>query len=177
MMAGSNMKIGNKVMLIGGVALVLYINSLFGFLDLGSSRWNEKLLNDKSGFEKEWRVIALRETSNFFGNNQDYYLHGFGWGVFVEAYQQYINPTAEMDMHNTYLQFLFEVGVFPFIYFLLIFVLPTVVIFLRSFRSQLIYIPFIVLPYFENNLNTGQFVFFPFMFTLFFIGRHRSSHV
>jgi O-antigen ligase len=176
LMGGSNLKLTYKILIVLGIVMVVFLNFEFGWLDLGTSRFNEKLVNSRSGFEKEWRVIVLRETSSFFQGNQDFYLHGFGWGVFVEAYQQFISPTAEMDMHNTYLQLLFEVGIFPFAYFLIVFLIPTVYKFLMHYRNYLIFIPFIILPYFENNLNSGQFVFFPFMFTLFFISRHINKH-
>jgi O-antigen ligase len=173
--SGPRVSVGYKVLTLFAIILVVLINLQFELLDLGTSRFNDKLLGDKTNLGKEFRVVVFENTKQFFYFHQEYYFHGFGWGVFVPAYQKFIDSTNDMDMHNTYLQLLYETGVFSFIVFLFAFFLPAAFKFFVYFKQYLIFLPFLILPYFENNLNSGQFVFFPFMFTLFYLGSYRTD--
>jgi hypothetical protein len=173
--AGPRVSPGYKIVTVVAIIAVFLINFQFGLIDLDSSRFNDKLLGDKTNLGKEFRVQVFENTKNFFYFHQQYYLHGFGWGVFVPAYQQFVDSTNDMDMHNTYLQLLYESGVFVFIIFLLVFFIPAAIKYFVFLSKYLIFLPFVILPYFENNLNSGQFVFFPFMFTLFYLGSYRPE--
>jgi O-antigen ligase len=73
------------------------------------------------------------------------------------------------DIHNTYLQFLFENGIFTFLALLFLFIIPSVYNFIRSSKIFYVFIPAMVIPYFENNLNAGQFLFFPFVLCFIYL--------
>jgi hypothetical protein len=171
--AGPSVKPSNKLLIVLAILAVILLNFKFGFVDLTNTRFNDKLLGDKSNLSNEFRVVVFENTKNYFYFHQEYYLHGFGWGVFVPAYQQMIDSSNDMDMHNTYLQLLYECGSLVFIIFVFIFFLPAIFKFLVYMNRYIIFLPFLILPYFENNLNSGQFVFFPFMFTLFFVSGYK----
>lgn len=173
--AGPRVSAGYKILTVLAIIAVFVINAQFGLIDLDSTRFNDKLLGDKTNLGKEFRVQVFENTRNFFYFHQEYYFHGFGWGVFVPAYQQFVDSTNDMDMHNTYLQLLYESGLFVFILFILLFFIPAAVKFFLYLSKYLVFLPFVILPYFENNLNSGQFVFFPFMFTLFYLSSFQTS--
>jgi hypothetical protein len=174
---GAGIKISYKFLLAFTILSILFINNEYNLIDLGTSRFNDKLVGNRVNFNKEIRVIILDNTRDFFYFNQTFFLHGFGLGVFVKAYQKYINAANDMDMHNTYAQLLYECGIFPFAVFVGFFLLPSVWKYFLYLRKYLIFLPFIILPYFENNLNSGQFVFFPFFFTLFFVSSFKRQRV
>jgi hypothetical protein len=172
---GPRVSVGYKALTVLAILGVFLVNLQFELIDLDSTRFNDKLLGDKTNLGKEFRVRVFENTRNFFYFHQEYYFHGFGWGVFVPAYQQFVDSTNDMDMHNTYLQLLYESGLFVFIVFLLVFFLPAAIKFFLYLRQYLVFLPFVILPYFENNLNSGQFVFFPFMFTLFYLSSYKPA--
>ena len=67
------------------------------------------------------------------------------------------------DYHNTYFEILFGCGVFTFCIYVYLFVYKPSNFFYKNHLSYFpILLPIIIIPYFENNLTSGQFLFFPF---------------
>jgi O-antigen ligase len=95
------------------------------------------------------------------------YVTGLGFDVYTESIRQItrIKPT---NAHNSYLELFVTTGILVFGLFVLAFLLPTL---LRYFwfdaRAFAFLPPILIIPYFENNLGAGQFLFFPWMFILF----------
>jgi hypothetical protein len=119
----------------------------------------EKNVNQSS--EGEPRVLAAQEMAVLFNSKMQYWLFGVGFA------NDYYLDKADLgigDYHNTYYEILFGCGALVFIlYIYIMLVKPLLKIYNEYLEFFPIAIPVIVIPYFENNLTAGQFLFFPFV--------------
>ena len=100
---------------------------------------------------------------------------GFGFDNFKAGLSAYGGIKTDLASHNSYLELLFSSGLFTFLFFLIFFAANAILKYLRFDSSRFVYVPMlIIVPYFESNLNAGQFLFFPWMTVLFFY-IHASS--
>ena len=100
---------------------------------------------------------------------------GFGFDNFKAGLSAYGGIKTDLASHNSYLELLFSSGLFTFLFFLILFAGNAILKYLRFDSSRFVYVPMlIIVPYFESNLNAGQFLFFPWMTVLFFY-IHASS--
>jgi O-antigen ligase len=124
--------------------------------------------------EKEYRIIALNWLVNYYNENIHLWFTGIGFNQLGDLLNSKVifsvgEFKVQGDIHNSYFQFLFENGLITFGAFMFIYILPSILNFLNSQRLLYFYIPAMVIPYFENNLNAGQFLFFPFVFSFIYL--------
>ena len=94
---------------------------------------------------------------------------GFGFDNFKAGLSAYGGIKTDLASHNSYLELLFSSGLFTFLFFLIFFAGNAILKYLRFDSNRFVYVPMlIIVPYFESNLNAGQFLFFPWMTILFF---------
>ncbi len=118
-----------------------------------------------------------RELANLcfdtFSENPTLVLTGFGFYAYKEALQElndkYNPETLRINFHNSYYELLFGCGIIIFTFFLFFFVGRTLVFFFRYHSSVYTFLPPVLLiPFFENNFNPGQFLFFPWFLIMFY---------
>ncbi len=94
---------------------------------------------------------------------------GFGFDNFKAGLYVYGGVQTELASHNSYLELLFSAGIFTFLFFLIFMVFNAIIKYLKFDSQQFVYMPMIlIIPYFESNLNAGQFLFFPWLTFLFY---------
>ncbi|MBD0254333.1 MAG: O-antigen ligase family protein [Cytophagales bacterium] len=100
---------------------------------------------------------------------------GFGYDNFREGISYYRGITLDLPSHNSYLELFITTGFFSFILFLVFLVLNGIGLYLAYDVRKFVFFPtFMIIPFFESNLNAGQFLFFPWM-TFMFYYLHRQS--
>ncbi len=94
---------------------------------------------------------------------------GFGFDNFRAGLSTYGGVQTDLASHNSYLELLFSTGLFSFLFFIIVIVFNALFKYIRFDSQQFIFMPMLlIIPYFESNLNAGQFLFFPWMTFLFF---------
>ena len=94
---------------------------------------------------------------------------GFGFDNFKAGLSAYGGIKTELASHNSYLEIFFSSGIFTFLFFLIVIVGNAIIKYIKFDSQQFIYLPMLlIVPYFESNLNAGQFLFFPWMGFLFY---------
>jgi O-antigen ligase len=151
------------------VILSMYvIISLYGDKD---SALNRRLEKTETQLEKgDARSQSRQLGFDTMGENPISIVTGFGFFAFSQAMIT-LNPKVEkvVGLHNSYLELLFGSGLFIFAFFLFFFVGKTVWYFARYHSAQYIFLPPILLiPFFENNINPGHFLFFPWFAIMFY---------
>lgn len=104
---------------------------------------------------------------------------GFGFFTFREA-MALLNPTVTevVGLHNSYLELFFGCGLFVFTFFLVFFVGKTVWNFTIYHSNRYTFLPPILLiPFFENNFNPGQFLFFPWFAIMFYYIHYNEQQI
>ncbi len=72
------------------------------------------------------------------------------------------------NYHNSYFEILFGLGVPLFILFMVFMLYEPIKQFLkRVSKYDLLLIPLVIIPFFESNLTSGQFLFFPWFSYVF----------
>jgi O-antigen ligase len=100
---------------------------------------------------------------------------GFGFDNFRAGLAEYGGVKTDLAAHNSYLELLFSTGIFCFLFFVIVLVINALVKYIKFDSQQFIFMPMLlIIPYFESNLNAGQFLFFPWITFLFFY-THLSS--
>jgi hypothetical protein len=163
-----------------GLVYIIINSDFFSFTDtrLISNDSNDISL-DK---ENEYRFLVLDWLFTYYNSHVNLWFTGIGFnqlGIFMDenAFVAIGDTKVSGDIHNSYLQMVFELGIFTFSVFLFLFVLPA---FYNLVRSDLVvfgFIPSLVIPYFENNLNSGQFLFFPFVFSLIYLSYDKIGKI
>jgi O-antigen ligase len=96
-------------------------------------------------------------------------LTGFGYDNFQEGIAQYRGIELELRSHNSYLELFITTGFFSFLFFLIFLVLNALIRYVLFDIRRFVFLPtFMIIPFFESNLNAGQFLFFPWMTFLFY---------
>lgn len=94
---------------------------------------------------------------------------GFGFDNFREGLEQYAGIRTDLASHNSYLEVFFSSGAIVFLFFLVFMVGNALHKYIRFDSRHFVFFPMLmIVPYFESNLNAGQFLFFPWMTFLFF---------
>lgn len=125
---------------------------------------------------KEVRLELAEHAFQIFENNPRVFFTGFGFDNFQAGLQYYAGVQTELASHNSYLEILFSGGGITFVFFLCFFVFNAAIKYYRFDSQYFIFMPpFLIIPYFESNLNAGQFLFFPWMTFLFYY-LHASSN-
>jgi O-Antigen ligase len=94
---------------------------------------------------------------------------GFGFDNFRAGLKAYGGVKTDLASHNSYLELFFSGGIFNFLFFIVFLVYNAIVKYIRFDSRRFVFVPMIlIIPYFETNLNAGQFLFFPWMTFLFY---------
>jgi hypothetical protein len=94
---------------------------------------------------------------------------GFGFDNFREGLERYAGIRTELASHNSYLEVFFSSGVLVFLFFMAFMVGNALLKYSRFDSRLFVFFPMpMIVPYFESNLNAGQFLFFPWMTFMFF---------
>lgn len=122
----------------------------------------------------EMATLALRVLDN----NPNLILTGFGYDNFRNGIKAYTGIELELPSHNSYLELLTTTGAISFLFFFFCFFLNALVQYILYDIKKFVYLPtLLIIPFFESNLNSGQFLFFPWMTFLFFYIHCRSPQV
>jgi len=122
----------------------------------------------------EMATLALRVLDD----NPNLILTGFGYDNFRNGIKAYTGIELELPSHNSYLELLTTTGAISFLFFFFCFFLNAVVQYILYDIRKFIFLPtLLIIPFFESNLNSGQFLFFPWMTFLFFYIHFRSPQV
>ncbi|NBB19691.1 hypothetical protein GVN20_10045 [Runella sp. CRIBMP] len=117
----------------------------------------------------EVRFKLAEQALGIFINNPEVFFTGFGFDGFRAGLQFYAGIRTDLASHNSYLEILFSGGIFSFLCFIVFFALNALLKYVRFDSQSFVFLPaLMVIPYFESNLNAGQFLFFPWMTFLFY---------
>lgn len=117
----------------------------------------------------EVRFKLAEQAFGIFTTNPEVLFTGFGFDNFRAGLQYYAGIRTDLASHNSYLEILFSGGLFSFLFFVISFALNALIKYIRFDSQYFIFFPtLMVIPYFESNLNAGQFLFFPWMTFLFY---------
>lgn len=111
-------------------------------------------------------------------NHPNLILTGFGYDNFRNGIKVYTGIELELPSHNSYLELLTTTGAISFLFFFFCFFLNAVVQYIWYDIKKFVYLPtLLIIPFFESNLNSGQFLFFPWMTFMFFYIHYRSPQI
>jgi O-Antigen ligase len=115
------------------------------------------------------RFDLMQSGFKAFSSNPTLFFTGFGFDNFREGLLRYAGVKTELASHNSYLEIFFGTGVISFVFFLIFMVANAILKFVRFDSRQYTFLPaLLIIPYFESNLNAGQFLFFPWMTMMFY---------
>jgi O-Antigen ligase len=101
---------------------------------------------------------------------------GFGFDNFRAGLATYGGIKTELASHNSYLELLFGSGLFVFGFFMIFLVFNALQKYVHFDSRRFVFMPMLfIVPYFESNLNAGQFLFFPWMTFLFYYAHVTST--
>jgi O-antigen ligase len=162
------------IKILSTIAAIGFILNLYSDRD---SALNKRFQKTETQLEKGDARSAIYDLGFVtMADNPVTLITGFGFYTPAEA-MLILNKNANKkvlevySLHNSYLELLFGSGLFIFAFFLVFFVGNTVWCFTIRHSSRYIFLPPILLiPFFENNFNPGQFLFFPwFIIMLYYI--------
>ncbi|WP_378410940.1 O-antigen ligase family protein [Rhodocytophaga aerolata] len=147
------------------------------------SALNKRLAKTETQLEKGDARSAIYELGfNTMANHPENILTGFGFYTFREAMFELnsnVDPKVlRINLHNSYLELFFGSGLFVFTFFLLFFVGKSLWNFAVYHSSRYTFLPPILLiPFFENNFNPGQFLFFPWFAIMFYYIHYNERQI
>lgn len=158
---------------------VLIAGSVTYMLADPNSAVNKRIEKTEQQVEKgESRFEMAQIALETMQENPETLFTGFGFDNFREGIAYYKNVEMELRSHNSYLELLTTTGIFTFTFFFVFMVLNAAVKYVRYDIRKFIFVPPVfIIPFFESNLNAGQFLFFPWMLTMFFYVHYRSTQV
>ncbi len=128
-----------------------------------------------SAYMVDSRATARAIGSLAFINNPQLFLTGMGIFQFREGLAKYA-PWADSNyyrsgVHSSYLEIYFGCGFLVFAFFLWHFTLKPILIYIKYLRTQLLFFVgvAIIIPFFESNITGGQFLFYPWFISVFFL--------
>jgi len=117
----------------------------------------------------EIRFKLAETATNTFLDNPLLLITGFGFDGFQKGLKYYAGVKTDLAPHNSYLEIFFSSGILAFLFFMVFFAGNAVWKYLRFDSQHFVFFPMLlIVPYFESNLNAGQFLFFPWMTILFY---------
>jgi O-antigen ligase len=143
----------------------LILVAAFYFTTAKESAVTQRLTKTKAQLERvEPRLESARMAFHAL-NVQGYrYLTGLGYDVYQESIRT-ITRVQPRKAHNSYVELFVNTGVVIFSIFVLTLLLPAIIRYTKWDMGQFAFLPpILIIPYFENNLGAGQFIFYPWMF-------------
>ncbi len=128
-----------------------------------------------SAYLVDSRATARAIGSLAFINNPHLYFTGMGIFVFRDGLHEYAfwaDPNYyRSGVHSSYLEIYFGSGLLVFAFFLWNFVWKPVRIYIRYLRVPMLFFVgvAIIIPFFESNITGGQFLFYPWFISVFFL--------
>ena len=117
----------------------------------------------------EIRFKLAEKAIEVFVNSPSVLVTGFGFDAFRAGLEHYAGLRTDLASHNSYLEILFSGGLFSFLFIVIFYAINAFIKYLRFDSQQYVFLPaLMIIPYFESNLNAGQFLFFPWMTFLFY---------
>lgn len=162
-LAGRNIGLLPRLgIVLGAVLAVLYL------VDNTESAVNQRLRKSESQLETvEPRLLSARQAFHALDTHEERYITGVGFDLYGEAIWRITNVYPR-KAHNSYLELFVNCGAIVSLIFLLGLVVPALFRYLRYDAGDFAFVPpILIIPYFENNLGAGQFLFYPWMFLFF----------
>lgn len=135
----------------------------------------DSVVNLRAGYAEirqqrgEVRFKLAETATNAFLDNPILLFTGFGFDGFQKGLKYYAGVKTDLAPHNSYLEIFFSSGILAFIFFMFFFAGNALWKYLLFDSQYFVFFPMLLLvPYFESNLNAGQFLFFPWMTILFY---------
>jgi len=126
----------------------------------------------------EIRFQLAQKAFEVFTNDPSVLLTGFGFDNFRAGLEVYAKVRTELASHNSYLEILFSGGLLSFLFFMIFYAVNAFWVYFRYDSQYFVFLPsLMIIPYFESNLNAGQFLFFPWMTVLFYYIHVRSLQI
>ena len=126
----------------------------------------------------EIRFQLAQKAFEVFTNDPGVLLTGFGFDNFKAGLEVYADVHTDLASHNSYLEILFSGGLLSFLFFLIFYAINAFWVYVRYDSPYFVFLPsLMIIPYFESNLNAGQFLFFPWMTVLFYYIHVRSLQI
>ena len=124
----------------------------------------------------EIRFELAQKAINLLLEHPGLIFTGFGFDNFRAGLETYGGIKTDLASHNSYLELLFGSGLFVFLFFMIFFAINALRKYVIFDSPQFVFMPMLlIVPYFESNLNAGQFLFFPWMTFLFYYVHVTSS--
>ncbi|QHT66079.1 O-antigen ligase family protein [Rhodocytophaga rosea] len=164
-----------SVLLVSFFVIQLYGNE--------NSAFNKRLDKTETQLEKgDARTQTYALGYETMADNPSTIITGFGFYAFREALISFNKEITidklKISLHNSYYELLFGSGIFIFTFFVVLFVLNTLLSFFRFHSAHYIFLPpLIFIPFFENNFNPGQFLFFPWFSIMFYYMHYREKQI
>jgi len=128
-----------------------------------------------SAYMADSRATARAIASLAFINNPQLYFTGMGIFAFRDGLHEYA-PWADANyyrsgIHSSYLEIYFGSGILVFAFFLWYFTLKPLLTYLKYFRNKMLFYfgATLIIPFFESNITAGQFMFYPWFISIFFL--------
>jgi O-antigen ligase len=131
---------------------------------------NQRIHRSEQQLEKgEYRFQLAKTAFAIMYENPHLLLTGFGYDNALEGIAHYSGISFDLPSHNSYLELFITTGFISFLFFLIFLVLNALFRYVLFDSRQFVFLPtFMIIPFFESNLNAGQFLFFPWMTFLFY---------
>jgi O-antigen ligase len=169
-----------KMSLIAKVVTAILITAATSY-QLGdpASALNKRIEKSENQLEKgEYRFQMADVAMDTMFENPELLLTGFGFDNSREGIAQYTGITFALPTHNSYLELFITTGLFSFAFFLIFLVLNAIIKYILYDIRRYIFLPtFMIIPFFESNLNAGQFLFFPWMTFMFYYVHSGSRQI
>jgi len=133
---------------------------------------SEQLENEEEA--KDTRTTARKVGFSILNENPIFYITGFGIFSFKEAVRK-LEPSISISLyrsgvHNSYLELFFGSGVLIFTMFFSQYIFKPIILYFKHMKNNFLFVlPVFIIPLFESNLTGGQFLFYPWFTTSFFI--------
>jgi O-antigen ligase len=170
----------NKVRFAYKILISLFIVGIsFYMIQNENSAINKRIKKTEAQIEKGESRFTMAETALETMNENPYLLiTGFGFDNFREGIFYYKQIRFKLPSHNSYLELFTTTGGISFIFFFVFFILNALVKYIKYDIRKFIYLPpLLIIPFFESNLNAGQYLFFPWMTFLFYYIHSGSTQI
>jgi O-antigen ligase len=169
-----------KLSLVAKVIIALLITAVTAYqLAVPDSALNYRIEKSEKQLEEgEYRFKMAEVALDTMLENPELLLTGFGFDNSIEGIARYTGITFKLQTHNSYLELFITTGLFSFAFFMVFMVLNAVVKYVLFDIRRYIFLPtFMIIPFFESNLNAGQFLFFPWMTFMFYYVHSGSRQI
>ncbi len=164
---------------VKGLISIFIAGVTFYTLNDPTSAINQRIEKSETQLKKgEVRFQMAQIAFEAMVENPTLLITGFGYDNFREGISVYKGVDLDLPSHNSYLELFITTGFFSFTFFLIFIVLNAIIKYILFDVRRFIFLPtFIIIPFFESNLNAGQFLFFPWMTFMFFYVHATSPQI